>query len=124
MLRHLIVAGCATVALAVAASASAPAAGKAVTLNGAVGPGFTIKLTKNGKKVKSLKAGTYKIVVKDKSDFHNFVLEKSHGGDFEKAITSVPFVGKKTITVKLTAGKWEFECAPHEEQMHGNFVVH
>ena len=121
MVRHLIVAGCATAALAFAASA--PGAGTAVTLNGSVGPGFIIKLTKNGKKVKSLRAWTYKIVVTDKSNFHNFQLEKK-GGRFERTITSVPFVGKKTITVKLTSGKWEIECTPHEEQMHGTFMVH
>jgi len=121
MVRYIVVAGCAAVALALAASA--PGAGTAVKLNGTVGPGFTIKLTKSGKKVKSLKAGTYKILVSDKSDFHNFVLEKARGGKFEKAITSVPFVGKKTFTVKLTPGKWEIYCAPHEEQMQAEFVI-
>jgi plastocyanin len=121
MVRHVIVAGIAAAALAFAASA--PGAGTAVKLNGTVGPGFTIKLTKTGKKVKSLSAGTYKIVVKDMSSAHNFVLEKK-GGKFEKTVTSVPFMGKKTVTVKLTAGKWEIYCAPHEQQMHSDFTVH
>jgi plastocyanin len=121
MVRRVIVAGIAAAALAFAASA--PGAGTAVQLNGAVGPGFTIKLTKNGKKVKSLTAGTYKIVVNDLSSAHNFVLEKARGGTFEKSITSVPFTGKKTVTVKLTAGKWEFYCTPHEQQMRGEFTV-
>ncbi len=122
MVRHVIVAGIATAALAFAASA--PGAGTAVKLNGTVGPGFTITLMKSGKKVKSLKAGAYRIVVKDLSSAHNFVLEKARGGKFEKSITSVPFTGKKTVTVKLTAGKWEFYCAPHEQQMRGEFMVH
>ena len=39
-----------------------------------VGPGFTITLTKAGKKVTTLKPGTYSITVNDKSTFHNFHL--------------------------------------------------
>jgi plastocyanin len=121
MLRHVIVVGAAAASLAVAASA--PAAAKPVVLNGKVGPGFTITLKKGSQKVKSLKAGLYKIVVSDRSPAHNFVLEKARGGGFEKSITSVPFTGAKTFTVKLTAGKWEFYCAPHEAQMRGEFTV-
>jgi plastocyanin len=121
MLRHVIVTGAAAAALAVAASA--PAAAKPAVLNGKVGPGFTITLTKAGKKVRSLKAGTYKIVVSDRSPDHNFVLEKARGGTFERQITSVPFTGAKSFTVKLTAGKWEFYCTPHESMMRGEFTV-
>jgi hypothetical protein len=43
-------------------------------LVGTVGPGYTIKLTKAGVKVKSLKAGTYKFVISDKSPLHNFTV--------------------------------------------------
>jgi plastocyanin len=50
------------------------------------------------------------------------VVEKSRGG-FEKALTTVPLVGTKTVTVKLTKGKWEFYCKPHEATMHGDFTV-
>jgi plastocyanin len=103
---------------------AAPSQAALPKLTGTVGPGFTITLTKSGKKVKSLTAGTYKIVVKDLSSAHNFVLEKARGGKFEKSITSVAFTGKKTVTVKLTQGKWEFYCAPHEAQMRGEFTVH
>ena len=46
-----------------AASASA----KAPTLKGVVGPGYSIKLAKNGVKVTSLKAGYYRFVIADKS---------------------------------------------------------
>jgi len=121
MIRHALLAATAATALAVTVSASA--APQATLLKGAVGPGFTIKLTKNGSKVRSLKAGTYKIVVSDRSTEHNFVLEKAKGGTFERTITSVPFTGTKTFTVKLTAGKWEFYCAPHESEMRGEFTV-
>jgi hypothetical protein len=51
--------------------------------------------------VKTLKAGTYKFVVTDKASIHNFVLE---GPGVSRAITSVPFTGTKTVTVKLRKG--------------------
>ena len=121
MLRHVLLAGCAAASLAAAASASA--AQKATVLNGAVGPGFTIKLTKSGSKVSSLKAGLYRIVVSDRSPMHDFVLEKAKGGTFEHEITSVSFRGTKAFTVKLTPGKWEFYCRPHEDAMKGQFTV-
>ena len=119
------------VALAVAAAAlvavgsalATPHATAPPTLNGTVGPGFTITLKQNGKAVKSLKAGSYTFVVSDKADIHDFVLEKSKGGSFEKEITDVPFKGTKTVKIKLTAGTWEFYCRPHESQMKGTFTV-
>jgi plastocyanin len=104
-------------AMALPASAATP------TLVGTVGPGFTIKLTKNGKPVKSIKAGTYLLVVKDKASIHDFVLEQSKGGKFEKTVTGVSFVGTKKLKVRLTRGTWEFYCAPHESSMHGEFTV-
>src|SRR6478672_2744471 len=54
-------------------------------LVGTVGPGYTIKLTKAGVKVKSLKAGTYKFVISDKSPFHNFTVEKETGSEGREA---------------------------------------
>lgn len=94
-----------------------------VTVKGTVGPGFTIGLTRNGKKVTTLKAGTYRFVVADRSAIHNVVLEKARGGRFEKAITGVAFVGTRTLTVKLGAGTWELYCKPHERTMQRKFSV-
>ncbi len=91
-------------------------------LKGAVGPGFTISLAAGGKRVTSLKAGRYALAVSDRSKIHSFVLEKS-GGGFDKALTSVSFVGTKRTTVNLTKGKWKYYCAPHEASMHGSFTV-
>jgi plastocyanin len=51
------------------------------------------------------------------------VLEKEKGGKFEKQLTSVSFVGKKSFTIKLTRGKWKYYCAPHESLMQGFFKV-
>jgi hypothetical protein len=92
------------------------------TLRGTVGPGFTITLAKGGKRVTQLAPGTYRIVVADRSRRHNFKLEKSGGGP-ERVITSVPFVGVKTVTVRLTAGPWEYYCTPHKRTMKGRFAV-
>src|ERR1700730_14000090 len=80
--------------------ASAPAA--TPILKGTVGPGFTITLTKGGKKVTSLPAGTYTIVVADKSGIHNFHLT---GKGLNKS-TSVGGQGTSTWTVKLRKGTY------------------
>ncbi|MDX6617856.1 MAG: hypothetical protein QOK36_242 [Gaiellales bacterium] len=82
----------------------------ATPLAGTVGPGFTIKLAKGGTAVKTLKHGTYKITVADKSSAHNFDF---FGPGVRKMITSVPFVGTKSVTVTLKKGKYTFQCDPH-----------
>ncbi|MFN8225050.1 MAG: plastocyanin/azurin family copper-binding protein [Gaiellales bacterium] len=90
------------------------------TLAGSVGPGFTISLKQGGKNVKSLKKGTYTLSVNDKTSAHNFVLE---GPGVERQVTTVPGTGKKTVKVKLRAGKYKFYCAPHESSMFGFVTV-
>jgi plastocyanin len=108
--------GAAATALAVAA---APALAAPPKLVGTVGPGFTITLTKGGKKVKTLKAGRYTIVVRDKSNIHNFHLK---GAGLNK-LTSVSYVGNKTWTVTLKKGVYKFVCDPHATVMKGSFTV-
>ena len=119
----LVAAGVAALAVGVGASARPGAATAPPTLKGTVGPGFTISLKRNGKRVTTLKAGRYRIVVADKSSFHNFELEQESGGKFDRDITDVSFVGSKTITVTLKKGKWKYYCKPHESQMFGFFRV-
>jgi hypothetical protein len=80
-------------------------------------------LTMNGKRVSSLVAGSYKFVVADKASIHNFTLEQEAGGKFEKDLTSVPFVGTKTVMVTLKKGKLKFDCRVHEPTMFGFFTV-
>ena len=110
----------AAVALAlVTAGWSSGTAGTA--LRGTVGPGFTIKLTKAGKSVRTLRAGTYRLTVADRSAQHNFVLEKERGA--ERVVTGVSFVGTKTITVRLTKGAWKVYCEPHAAAMVSRFAV-
>jgi len=91
------------------------------TLIGTDGPGYTINLKFNSKAVKSLKAGTYKVVIHDKAGFHGWSLDGPHG--FAKDISPVPFVGTKTVTLKLKAGKYKFYCPNHESIMFGRFTV-
>jgi hypothetical protein len=102
-------------ALVVVASASAATP----TLNGVDGPGFTISLKKGGKKVASLKAGKYKIVIKDLSNIHNFHLT---GAGVNKK-TSVGAQGTFTWTVTLKKGMYKFICDPHASIMKGSFKV-
>ncbi len=99
--------------VAVAAQAATP------TLNGTVGPGFTITLTQGGKKVTALKAGTYTFKIADKSSQHDFHLT----GPGVNKTTSVPKTGNQTWTVKLTKGTYKFVCDPHKSFMKGSFKV-
>ena len=101
-----------------ALTGSAAAASK--TVNGSVGPGFTISLKLGSKKVKSLKAATYTFKVSDKSSSHNFRLR---GPGYNKAITSVGFRGTKTVTIRLRKGTYRYVCDPHSSFMKGSFKV-
>ena len=109
-------------ALAVAGTAFSQAR-SVPKLVGTVGPGYTIKLTKAGVKVRSLKAGTYKFVISDKSSFHNFTLEQETGAKFEKHLTGTSFTGPKTVTLTLKRGKWKYYCSVHEPTMFGFVTV-
>jgi hypothetical protein len=91
----------------------------APTLNGTVGPGFSISLTQGGKKVSSLKAGSYVIKVDDKAAIHNFHLT---GPGVNKS-TSVGGTGATTWTVTLKKGTYKFVCDPHASFMKGSFTV-
>ena len=102
-----------TVALAAAVGAGWATAATPV-LKGTDGPGFTITLSK-----KLVKAGTYKIVIADKSNIHNFHLT---GPGVNKS-TSVGAVGTKTWTVKLKKGTYKFVCDPHASIMKGTLKV-
>ena len=96
-----------------------PAARPTTRLVATVGPGFTITLKKSGKKVTTLRPGTYTITVQDKSDFHNFRLR---GPAVNKA-TTVAEVATKTWTVKLRKGTYRYVCDPHATSMKGSFTV-
>ena len=75
-----------------------------------------------GRLGRSLEAGTYTVVVRDASRIHNFEIEREHNGrDWD--ITSLRFVGKKTVRLKLTPGEYKAYCDPHESTMFQEFVV-
>jgi plastocyanin len=111
----LILAAAAALALATAA----PSGAATTKLVATVGPGFTITLTKGGKKVTSLKPGKYAITVRDRSDFHNFRLR---GAGVNRA-TSVAFEGTRAWNVTLKRGTYRYVCDPHASQMKGSFRV-
>jgi plastocyanin len=112
----------AVAALAIAESAFGHSS-STPTLKGVVGPGYSISLKKAGKRVATLKPGSYSFAITDKSSFHNFTLEQERGGKFEKHLTSTPFRGSKSTTVRLKRGRWKYYCSNHESQMFGFFSV-
>ena len=118
MRRLTILLAAAVTGLALAVGAGAMATPK---LTGTVGPGYSIKLTKGGKKVTKLKPGKYTFVIQDKSAIHNFHLT----GPGVNKLTTVPFTGTKTWTVKLKKGTYKFVCDPHKAlpTMRGSFKV-
>ncbi|HST24619.1 MAG TPA: hypothetical protein VLJ76_01380 [Gaiellaceae bacterium] len=124
LVRIAVVAAVVALGSAGAAMAVTSASKATPSLNGTVGPGFTISLKNSkGKKVTSLKAGTYKFVISDKGDIHTYDLKQKTGGKFHKELTTDTFTGKKTVTIKLSKGKWEYYCAVHPTEMFGFFTV-
>jgi plastocyanin len=106
-------------AAAVALVAAAPTNAAATKLVANVGPGPTITLTKAGKKVTTLKPGSYSITVNDKATSHNFHLT----GLGVNKLTTVAFKGTKTWTVTLRKGTYRYVCDPHKTFMKGSFRV-
>ncbi len=79
------------------------------TLTGAVSAAGRLTVSYKGKSVTHLKPGRYTIVVTDKSSTNGFMVEKLK---YKPVSVSGPaFVGKRSASVKLTAGKWFFKPA-------------
>ena len=109
VLVALLVAAAALVSVGVAATATAVSLPK---LHGVIGPGYSISLKDaHGRRVKTLKHGKYTLVVQDKANIHNFTLNGP--GIKNKTITGTTFVGTKTVTVTLKAGKYRYYCTVH-----------
>ena len=89
------------------------------TLTATEGPGATISLrTSRGARVTRLKAGRYRIVVRDRSTMHNFHLS----GPGVNKRTTVRFRGSTTWTVTFRKGRaYRFVCDPHARRMKGSF---
>jgi plastocyanin len=108
------------IAAIIAALAVPSALAATPTLNGVVGPGFTITLKKGTTKVSKLKAGTYLFKISDKSGIHNFHLI-GPGGINKK--TSVGGQGTSTWKLTLKKGTYKYVCDPHASFMKGTFTV-
>jgi plastocyanin len=112
--RGRLVVAAAALALVVPGAAEA-----APRLVGTVGPGSTITLKNSaGLRVKALKAGTYVIVVRDRSAIHNFHL---FGWRVNRR-TGIAAKGTTTWRVRFTKGKtYTYRCDPHKSSMVGRF---
>lgn len=89
-------------------------------LTATVGPSATISLrTANGRRVSRLRAGRYRIVVRDRSAMHNFHLI----GPRVNRKTTVSFRGTQTWTLTLRRGSYRYICDPHARRMRGSFRV-
>jgi plastocyanin len=96
-----------------------PPALRVKTLTATVGPGATISLRLAGRKVTRLKAGRYRILVRDRSRMHNFHLT----GPGLNRKTSVGATATATWTVRLRKGTYRYVCDPHKAAMKGSFRV-
>ena len=86
------------------------------------GPGYTITLkTAAGKRVRTMRTGTYTVVVRDRSSIHNAHVVAPGANRF----TTVPYTGTRTWKVKLArAGTLQFLCDPHARQgMRGSAKI-
>ncbi len=107
---------------AAAAAVLVPAAVPATLpqLLGTVGPEFSITFSHpDGTPVTHLDPGSYEIVVRDLSDFHNFHLS----GPGVNETTGVEETGPVTWTVTFRDGRYSVVCDPHASMLHREFTV-
>jgi plastocyanin len=120
MSRIRFAAVCAAAAATLAVPVSAPA--QRAQLVGVVGTNdaFVITLTRAGQRVRSLKAGTYRLTIRDRSAIHNYRIS---GPGMNRAFTTVPARTTRTFTVRFRPGTYRFVCDPHVATMSGRFTV-
>jgi len=97
-----------------------PAAADAPTLQGNVGPAFSITLNDpSGAPISHLDPGEFAVHVTDQADEHDFHLV-GPGVDQE-----TPLLGQGTFdwSVSLTDGTYRFFCDAHPTSMKGSFTV-
>src|SRR3954466_2245228 len=109
MLKRLLLTLALLGAFLAAAAVGNAGTAKSAGLVGEVGPGYSIEVKLNGKDLKTIKAGTYKIKIEDKGSIHDFHLL---GKGVNKS-TGIGFTGDKTWTVTLKPGKYTYQCDPH-----------
>jgi plastocyanin len=82
--------------------------------------GFKIEMeTAAGRRLKTIKAGTYRIKIEDRATVHNFHLK---GPRIDKA-TSVKGRSETIWRLRLRPGTYRFFCDPHSSMMRGSFRV-
>ncbi len=78
------------------------------TINGSVGPGFVISVSK-----RTVKQGRWRLSVNDRSSIHNFKIT----GPGVRRQTSVAGTGRTVWTVTLRPGTYTIVCVPHAGTM-------
>jgi hypothetical protein len=107
--------------LALGLAATAPAAPPMKTVQGSVGPAFTINLALRGTPVTTLKrAVRYRFLINDRSSIHDFHLV---GPGLNRMLTTVDFTGTKSFVLTLRKGVYRYFCDPHSDVMQGSFRV-
>ena len=107
-------------AVAAAAAIVAENGGAAIPkLQAVVSDPVNISLTFGGKKVTSLKAGKYTIVVRDMAGDHDFHLS----GPGLNRSTTVGGTGTSRWNVTLRKGTYKYVCDVHSTFMKGSFTV-
>lgn len=118
-LRVLVAATASLFVLTLAATATAASAPK--TVQGTVGPDFTIHLSLKGKSVTTLKNGVrYRFLISDRSSIHDFHVT---GPGLNRMLTTVDFTGTRSFVLTLRKGVYRYFCDPHASVMHGSFRV-
>jgi hypothetical protein len=116
--RSVLALAAASTIVGLAIGNAGQAAPAIVTLNGKVGPGYTIGLKKGGKKVTSLMQGRKRFVIRDQASVHNFHLT----GPGVNKKTSLTRVATVTWTLTLARGTYRFVCDNHPG-LAGSFRV-
>lgn len=84
---------------------------------------YVISLTfPSGKRVRSIPAGTYTLIVHDYSRIHNFALG-SQTQNKRLLTTGIRWRGTRTYTLTLAPGKYAYACSVHFQTMNGTFTV-
>src|SRR3954464_12915852 len=115
-MKHMFIGLAALTAAAVTAGSAVAATPK---LAASVSDPLNISLKIGSKKVSTLKAGKYTIVVKDTANDHNFHLT----GPGAKKKTSVGAQVATKWVVTLKKGTYTYVCDPHASFMKGSFTV-
>jgi hypothetical protein len=115
--------GAAAVALVGAGGAVGSSGSWGPRLTGTVGPGRTISLADgHGGRVRSVRRGSYRFVVRDRSSRDNFhLLGPSIKG--LSGVTGIQFRGTVVWKVRLAPGTYRYRSDGHPKTMHGTFHV-